>query len=482
MSVAVAEVRRVSKTKVQPASYVQRSSTDSYKRIDLNPWDTVYMRQVYMQRGLIFSKFPERQEDEEEKSVNPANMITHLKTSLSYTLDYFFPLAGRLGIQQHEDDNTISVYIDCNFEGADFIHATADISVEDVVAQPYVPPSIIDPLFSLNGVRNYEGQSHPLLSIQITELLDGVLIGLSANHCVCDGTAFWHFINIWSEISRSSNYHTSCPPRPVFERWFFKDTDCPIRLPSSLADQEISPVMNINNAEAVLFEEGRHVEKCFHFTKTNIAKLKERANSDIISETKQNTVVISSLQAVLAHLWVAVLRATSSLHNNYDGIEETSFGFVADIRTKLIPPLPEGYFGNSASYLNVTAKDDEVLKRGFGFLASLLKEVVSSNNNENIRSTIEKSRKKPSIFSSGEAGIKKKVLMTRSSHRFNMYGNDFGWGRPIAMRTGIRGKSNGMTTVNEGPVEGSIDIDISLPIEVFQAMEKDAEFMEIFLY
>ncbi|KAI3849270.1 hypothetical protein MKX03_001669 [Papaver bracteatum] len=478
---SVAEVRRVSTTKVQSASYIRRS-TDSYKRIDLNPWDTVYMRKVYMQRGLIFSKLPEREDDVKEKNVKGNIMITNLKTSLSYTLDYFFPLAGRLGIQKHEDDNTISVYINCNFEGAEFIHATADTSVEDIIAQPYVPPSIIDPLFSLNGVRNYEGQSHPLLSIQITELLDGVFIGLSANHCVCDGTAFWHFINIWSEISRSSNYHISCPPRPVFNRWFFKDTDCQIRLPSSLADQEIPAVMNTDNAEAVLFEEG-HVEKCFHFTKTNIAKLKARANSDIISETKQfNTVVISSLQAVLAHLWVAVLRATSSLHNNHDGIEETSFGFVADIRTRLIPPLPEGYFGNSASYLNVTAKDGEVIKRGFGFLASLLNEVVSTNNIENIRRTIQKSRKKPSIVSNGEAGIKKKVLMTRSSHRFNMYGNDFGWGRPIAMRTGIRGKSNGMTTVNEGPVEGSIDIDISLPVKVFEAMENDVEFMEALLY
>ncbi|KAI3849264.1 hypothetical protein MKX03_001663 [Papaver bracteatum] len=63
-----------------------------------------------------------------------------------------------------------------------------------------------------------------------------------------------------------------------------------------------------------------------------------------------------------------------------------------------------------------------------------------------------------------------------------MYGNDFGWGRPIAMKAGIRGKSNGMTTVNEGPIEGSIDIDISLPVEVFEAMEDDAEFMEAFLF
>ncbi|XP_026452308.1 protein ENHANCED PSEUDOMONAS SUSCEPTIBILTY 1-like [Papaver somniferum] len=236
--------------------------------------------------------------------------------------------------------------------------------------------------------------------------------------------------------------------------------------------------MNINNTKAVLFE--GLVEKCFHFTATSISKLKARANSEIISETKQNT-VISSLQAVLAFLWIAVLRATSNLHTSFDEIKETMFAFAVNNKTKLIPPLPEAYSGNSITHVNVTATDDEVLKRGFGFLASLLNKVVNSINDGKIRSTFETMTKIPFIIND-EAGTRKKVLMARSSHRFNMYGIDFGWGRPIAIKTGISGKSNGMTILNEGPVEGSIDIDISLPIEVFEAMENDAEFMEAFLY
>ncbi|RZC52779.1 hypothetical protein C5167_021203 [Papaver somniferum] len=435
-----------------------------------------------MQRGFLFanSQSLPRREDEEEKTKNNVivnNMISHLKNSLSYTLDHLFPLAGRLGIQKNEDDSTISFYINCNFEGAEFVHATTDISVDDIVAQPYVPPSIIDQFFSLSGVRNYEGQSQPLLSIQITELLDGVFIGCSANHSACDGTSLWRFINLWSEISRSSNHKTQCSP-PVFERWFIKDTDCPIRLPFSLAD-EFSVVLNVSNTNDLLFK--GHVDRCFHFTKSNIAELKARANAEIVSDTKQNTVVISSLQAVLAHIWIAVLRARRSLHSHCAEIEETSFGIRTNNRTKLIPPLPEAYFGNSTSYMNVIAKDDEVLKRGFGFLASLLNEVINSNNDEKIRSTTEMRTKKPFIISD-EEGIMKKGLKAIGSHRFNMYGNDFGWGRPIATKTGIRGKSNGMTVLNEGPDEGSIDIDISLPMEVFEAMENDAEFMEAFSY
>ncbi|KAI3830599.1 hypothetical protein MKX03_016431 [Papaver bracteatum] len=465
---SVAEVRRVSITKVQPASYIHKLTDHNDKRIDLNPWDLVYLRQIYMQRGFLFtnSQSLPRQKDEED-------MISRLKTSLSYALDHFFPLAGRLGIEKHEDDNTISIYIDCNSAGAEFIHATADVSIDDIVSQPYTPPGIIDPLFSLNGVMNYEGQSHPLLAIQITELLDGVFIGCSTNHSVCDGTSFWRFINLWSEISRSSNYHTPCPP-PVFERWFIRDTDCPIRLP--FADEFLA-ARNVNDTKVQLFK--GHEEKSFHFTRASIAKLKARANSEIVSQTNQR-IEISSLQAILAHIWTAVLRARSGLRGNDDENEETSFGLVMDSRTKLSPPLPEAYFGNSGSNLLVTAKDGEVLQKGFGFLASLLNEVVNSVSDEKIRSTFISRTKTPVIFinSGDQAGVVKKNLWARGSHRFNMYGNDFGWGRPIAVKTGMRRKSHGMTTVNEGPVEGSIDIEINLTIEVFEAMGNDAEFME----
>ncbi|KAI3873301.1 hypothetical protein MKX03_000948 [Papaver bracteatum] len=451
---SVSEVRRVSTTKVQPASY---STDHNHKRIDLNPWDIVYLKQVYLQKGLLFAKSSQSSLPMQE---NEENMVSHLKT-------------GRLGIQKHVDDNTVSVYINCNSEGAEFIHATADISIDDIISQPYDNPNIIDPLFSLNGVANYEGQSHPLLSVQITELLDGVFIACSVNHSVCDGTSFWQFVNLWSEIIRSSNnHHTPCPP-PVLERWFLRDTDCPIRLPFPLAD-EFSMVRNISDTKVVLFR--GYVEKCFLFTKASIAKLKARANSE------NRKTEISSLQAVLTHIWIAVLRARSSLPNKINNDEEIVFGFVTNNRSKLIPPLPEAYFGNSGSCLLVAAKDGEVLRRGFGYLASLLNKVVNYGiHDEKIRSAMESRTKKPVVIpADDEAGVTRKDLPARGSLRFNMYGNDFGWGRPIAMKNGVRGKSHGVTTVNQGPVEGSMDIEISLPVEVFTAMGNDVEFMDAF--
>ncbi|KAI3903192.1 hypothetical protein MKW98_031846 [Papaver atlanticum] len=465
------EVRLVSTTMVRPANYT------SHKRIDLNSWDIKPLGYQYMQKGLLFTNLqqPLRKQGEETNNNGVGDMISHLKTSLSYTLDHFFPLAGRLGIEKHKDDDTISMYINCNFEGAEFIHATAEISVDDILSPAYIPQSIINPLFPLNGVMNYEGVSQPLLSIQVTELLGGIFIGCSANHSVCDGTSFWQFINTWSGICRSSNNYT--PVCPVFERWFMNDTDCPLRLPSSFAEKFLK--LKTPASDPIIPPLHRFVEKCFHFTKTNIARLKAAANSEVIS-TKEN-MLLSSLQAVLAHVWIAVTRARKSLNVNYNENEETMFGLMMSNRTKFVPPLPEAYFGNSLTFGMVIAKDDEVLEKGFGFLASLLKEVVNSHSDEKIKSAIQSWIKKPFILSSGEiSGSGNKNLVARSSHRFNMYGNDFGWGRPVAVKAGSSGKSSGMTSVGPGPVEGSIDIEIVLPVEVFQAMESDAEFMEAF--
>ncbi|KAI3992395.1 hypothetical protein MKX01_000659 [Papaver californicum] len=390
------DVHRISTTKVRPASYIDEP-IDNHRRINLNSWDLLFLRSEYMQKGLLFGK--QQEEVTNDESINAK--ITHLKTSLSHTLDRFFPLAGRLAIEKHEYDGTIS-----------FIHATTDISVEDIVSPTYVPQSLIDPLFSLTGVPNYEGY-------------DGaVFIGCSTNHSVCDGTSFWHFINTWSEIASSSENHTSCPP-PVFERYFMNETDFPICLPFSFADNFLA--IRDNSTTTIVSPPVGLVEKCFRFTKADIAALKARANLKINSERKQN-MVISSLQAI----------------------------FLV-----ITPPLSETYSENSISRGYVTLKEGELLaEKAFGFLASLLKEVVNSHNDEKSRSFL-------------ESWIEKPFIPAQRDENKGVFSNMF-------MARSMNGKSYGTTTVSPGAVEGSVDIEICLLIEVCKAMGNDVEFMEAF--
>ncbi|KAK5784898.1 hypothetical protein PVK06_039439 [Gossypium arboreum] len=137
--------------------------------------------------------------------------------------------SSRLAITQHEDD-TISLFINCNNARASFTHAVADgVTISDIIKPIYVP-TIIHSFFPLNELTNFEGTRNPVLGIQVTDLIDGIFIGCTNNHVVVDGTSFWHFLNSWSEISKGL-IHLSKPL--VFQCWFPDDTIIPIRIPRS---------------------------------------------------------------------------------------------------------------------------------------------------------------------------------------------------------------------------------------------------------
>ncbi|KAK5784895.1 hypothetical protein PVK06_039436 [Gossypium arboreum] len=70
------------------------------------------------------------------------------------------------------------------------------------------------------------------------------------------------------------------------------------------------------------------------------------------------------------------------------------------------------------------------------------------------------------------------TLFTAGSPRFIMYGNDFGWGKPIAIRGGSSSKFDGMLRLLSGAKEGSIDLEACLSLQTLEAMANDQEFMD----
>ncbi|RZC62766.1 hypothetical protein C5167_024516 [Papaver somniferum] len=452
------QVHHISTSIVAPASY---NCTATTTRLDLTTWDLQLLVAAYIQRGLLFTK-PKLQDSE-----TICNIISNLKTSLSQTLDHFYPLAGGLAVEEHVDDGTTSVYINCNSTGAEFIHAVAEhITVADILEPIYVPSVVESSFFSLNGVMNYDGLIKPLLSVQVTELNDGIFIGCSMNHAVCDGTSFWHFMNSWSEISRSSvggksSIRTISRP-PILERCFLNNADCPIRLPFSIDDERFRE----SHVFATIRSE--YEVRFYHFTRETVAMLKAKANAEI---GPTNGRCISSLQALLAHFWVVVTRA-----RNLDPNAETSYCILVGNRTRLVPPLPQEYFGNSVNFYVATTTVGELLEKGHGWGALLLNQGIMSRDDAAIRRSWDSWVQKP-IFIDRAAIFQGTTLLTGGSPRFDMYGNDFGWGKPMAVRSGIANKSDGKISVISGLVEGSLCVEACLSPKTLMAIENDTEFV-----
>ncbi|XP_057420782.1 protein ENHANCED PSEUDOMONAS SUSCEPTIBILITY 1-like [Lotus japonicus] len=437
-------IRVISSTTIKAPS---QNDGDSAEKIDLPPWDLQFLLLETIQKGLLFH--------------TKNHQIHHLQHSLSSTLSFFPPLAGRLVITRHHDNNnnnsTATCHITCNNAGVLFVHAAAEnTSVADILLPNYVPP-IVHSFFALNGAKNHEGTSQPLLAVQATELLDGLFIGFTINHSVVDGKSFWLFVNSWAEISRGS---LNPSKSPVFQRWFPNCIEVPIRFPfteKQAAQQCSEKILN------------PPPERIFHFTKEKIAELKMKANME------GNTNRVSSLQALLTHLWRSVIRCKQVKLE-----EDVSYFLSIGVRTRMVPPLPEDYFGNALVVGGVTMKAGElVVEGGLGKVAMEMNKMVCLQSDETVKKEYETWVKKPLLISPTMLSVSHS-LATSSSPRFDVYGNDFGWGKPVTVRSGRANKGYGKITVFAGVEEGSIDIEVCLPIEILEALGIDPEFTHTF--
>ncbi|XP_059276403.1 uncharacterized acetyltransferase At3g50280-like [Lycium ferocissimum] len=425
---------------------ISDNNTPKVSKIDMTPWDLQFLLLNTVQKGLLFYK----PKEEKNTLVIKSSFIDHLKTSLSRTLHFFPPLAGRFSAVKNADDDTVSFFINCNNAGVEFTHA---VSPKLTVSAIHSSSTLIT-LFPLNNVLNVECVTKPLFGVQVTELVDGYFIGCTMNHSLVDGTSFWHFFNSWSEISRGYEVISKFP---VLERYFLDKMEVPIHLPLKLDDEKLFEKVEVPTL----------VERIFHLSKENIAKLKEKANFEM------GTKSISSLQAYLAHLWRSVTRC-----RKLDGGEEVIITLIIGTRSRLNPPLPEGYFGNALHFKQVKTTAEELLENGLGWAAMQMNKMVVSQSEEVVqmyKGWVEN----PSLISKGSVYGGNTKLAIGSTPRHNIYSTDFGWGKPIGVRSGMANKSDGKITLFPGAKEGSVDIEVCLSPQTLQAMENDQEFMEV---
>ncbi|CAE6262773.1 unnamed protein product [Arabidopsis arenosa] len=427
-----AEVIVISNSIVRPESYSEESDR---VKIHLTPWDLFFLRAEYPQRGLLFP-----QPDPETR------IISQLKSSLSVALKIFYPFAGRLVKIKNEDDGTASFYVDCDGSGVKFIHASAkSVSVSDVL-EPVDGnvPEFLNRFYPANGVTSYEGISDSLIAFQVTELKDGVFIGFGYNHMVADGSSFWSFFNTWSEICFNgfdSDHRRKFPPL-LLRGWFLDGIEYPIRIPMSETETPNRVVVTSSLIQ----------EKIFRVTSRNISELKAKANGEVSSDDRK----ISSLQGVSAFMWRSIIR-----NSGLNPEEVIHCKLLVDMRRRLNPPLEKECFGNVVGFATVTTTVAEMLNNGLGWAALQINKTVGSQTNEEFREFAENWVKKPSILN---AKAFSNCITIASSPRFNVYGNDFGWGKPIAVRAGPGNTTNGKLIAYPG-IEEEAAID-RLPLDL----------------
>ncbi|PAN33301.1 hypothetical protein PAHAL_6G010100 [Panicum hallii] len=423
--------------------------------IHLTPWDLRLISIDYIQKGILLPKPP----------VSGVSLVKALQSSFARALRLFYPFAGRLASEER-GDGTVSVFLRCTDEGAEFVHAVAPgVAVADIVSSLYTP-SVVWKFYSLALVLGADAatESLPVLAVQVTELADGVFVGMTLNHSVGDGTAFWHFFNTWSEIHRpggvgiTDDLRGLSTPLPVLQRWFLETCPVPILMPFRKLEHIVRRF------------ERTTVQECFFtFSAASVRKLKARANDEMAGTA---TAAISSLQAVLAHLWRAVCRARCLPPE-----QGTFYSVVVGCRGR-VNGIPPGYVGNAMVFGKAEATAGEIEEKGLGWTAWLLNRAVASFDEATMRQSLERWVREPDFTYMSNLSSAGTALVTGSSPRFDVFGNDFGWGKPVAVRSGAGNKADGKATVFEGPERGgSMSLEVCMAPDALARLVADEEFM-----
>ncbi|CAN6332878.1 unnamed protein product [Urochloa humidicola] len=451
----------VSKQTVRPAA-----ASVAVGDLRLSVSDMPMLSCHYIQKGLFFPP----------PGVATDSLVSSLAAALSRALGVFPALAGRLVTL---DDDSIVIRCGGGDAAVEFYHAVAPaLSLDDfLVPGADVPTSLTNALFPMDRTVSYGGHGRTLTAFQLTVLGDGaVFVGLVANHAVVDGTSFWHFFNTWAAMCRGA------PVRePDFRRNFFGDSAAVLRFPGGAG-----PAVTFD-ADAPLRE------RILHFSAAAIRELKATANrlkrtgQDQDDSSKVNGKAthdakaqggccreISSFQSLCAHIWRAVTRARQTLAAD----TTTTFRMAVNCRHRLRPAISPLYFGNAIQSVATTATVAELASGDLGWAAAKLHATVAAHDDGAIRRAAAEWEAAPRCFPLGNPDGA--ALTMGSSPRFPMYdGNDFGWGRALAVRSGRANKFDGKMSAFPGQAgDGSVDVEVCLAPDTMACLLQDEAFLQ----
>ncbi|WOG93485.1 hypothetical protein DCAR_0312769 [Daucus carota subsp. sativus] len=257
-------------------------------------------------------------------NLSSSSRCQHLKRSLSKVLTRFYPYAGRY-IKE-------SFKVDCSDQGAEFVEAKVDVSLDDFIGQTKnLKMELLNCLLP-RPIGAVDGVTDPLLAVQVCAFAcGGWAIGILTSHRVADMSTSSTFVKEWAITAKQllSESFDECHDFPV-SSW----TSASLFPGKKLSCRPLGmPVAKEN------FEYHKIVTKVFSFKQNSISRIREMARLDKSSER-----LPSRVQSVIGIIGKAII----DIHVVADPGNSKEFLVIqtVNMREKTDPPIHKNQYGN----------------------------------------------------------------------------------------------------------------------------------------
>ncbi|CAF2045221.1 unnamed protein product, partial [Brassica rapa] len=364
-----------------------------------------------------------------------------LKDSLSRVLVDYYPFAGRIKVSA---DKT-KLEVDCNGEGAVFAEASMDITRQEFLEISRKPKSSWRKL--LFKVQATGFLDIPPLIIQVTYLrCGGMILCTAINHCLCDGIGTSQFLHAWAHANTTS---APLPIQPFHSRHMLEPRDPPHVTHShpSFTRTTVNKTSTFNICKYL--QSQPLAPTTLTFTPSLILRLKKICAPSLECTT---------FEALAAHTWCSWARSL-----DLPLTMEVKLLFSVNMRKKLTPELPQGYYGNGFVLACAESKVQDLVNGNIYHAVKLIQDAKARITDEYVRSTIdllEDKTVKTDLTSS---------LVISQWARLGLEELDFGEGKPMYM-----GSLTSDIYCLFLPVAGNYDairVQVSMPEDVLRRLE-----------